>query len=111
MEKTRYREKPDLRHYLGSAIQIIALFIALVAFVWESQTVTPENTIIFYLLGLGVIFSVIGIFIYQHVKLRFDKIDWLESEVKKLNDQISFRKSLEKINYRLGKLNGNKKVK
>ena len=95
----------------SSLIQVVTLFAMVAFFIWESRSLEKEDLTVFWIF-MGVIFFifiVFSLFYYLSDKMRQININTLE--IRKLKEQISFRKSLEEMNYKLGKIEGESLMK
>ena len=94
----------------SSLIQVSSLFVIVALFIWDNRNLKENEFIIFWIFMCAIllIFIIYSISFYSSIKVK--QININTTEIKKLRDQIYFRKSLEEINYRLGKSYGKKWV-
>ena len=92
----------------SSLIQVSSLFVIVALFIWDNRNLKENEFIIFWIFmgAILLIFIIYSISFYSSIKVK--QININTTEIKKLRDQIYFRKSLEEINYRLGKSYGKK---
>lgn len=84
--------------------QILGIIIVVVFFLWENRKVTGTDKVFLWILFASIIVLFFVLNMYSFLKTKLDLVDKNSEEILKLKEQISFRKTLEELNYKIGKL-------
>tara|TARA_Y100000310_G_scaffold320221_1_gene376428 strand:+ start:948 stop:1244 length:297 start_codon:yes stop_codon:yes gene_type:complete len=86
--------------------QILGILVLLAIFIWENRKVSGSDKVLLWIIFGSIIAVYFILNAYISLKEKLNLVDKNKNEIKKLKDQLSIRKEIEGIKYKLGQVEG-----